>query len=134
MCESPAGRFWSSTRDAKQASQQAFSGTSPLSLPPPSTPRSHCVRYLDRWSDLRTWLHNEPPVEDDLVVIPDGQTVVLDVSPPRLFVLLVQGVLTFGRQDLNLDANYILIQGGQFEVGTPSEPFLQVGEGIDVTG
>ena len=73
-------------------------------------------------------------MEDDFVVIPDGQTVVLDVSPPRLFVLLVQGVLTFGRQDLNLDANYILIQGGQFEVGTPSEPFLQVGEGIDVTG
>ena len=86
-------------------------------------------RYLDRWSDLRTWLYQEPPVEEDFVVVPDGQTVLLDVSPPKLFVLLIQGRLVFDRQDLTLNSSYILIAGGQLEVGTPAEPFLQVCSG-----
>lgn len=32
----------------------------------------------------------EPPVEGDTVVIPFGQSVLLDESPPKLFLLLVQ--------------------------------------------
>ncbi len=80
-------------------------------------------RYLDRWSALTTWLNQEPPVEGDFVVIPDGQTVLLDVSPPELLMLLIQGSLVFDRKDLALDATYILIQGGSLEVGTEEQPF-----------
>ena len=49
-------------------------------------------RYLDRWSDLSTWFASqyEPPVEGDSVVVPENQAVLLDVTPPRLFLLLIQ--------------------------------------------
>jgi len=84
-------------------------------------------RFLDRWSSLSTWFAagGEPPVAGDSVVIPKNQAVLLDVSPPELFLLLVQGTLVFDRQDLALDASYILIKGGRFEVGTEDEPFVQ---------
>ena len=38
------------------------------------------------------------PVEGDSVVIPQGQTIILDVSPPRLYLLLVRGMLVFDRK------------------------------------
>lgn len=88
-------------------------------------PRTVRFRYLDRWSEVSTWKNNEPPVEGDFVVVPDGQAVLLDVSPPKLSVLLIHGELIFDRKDLNLDATYIFVQGGVMEVGTEDEPFLQ---------
>jgi len=82
-------------------------------------------RYLDRWSWLTTWRDQEPPRAGDSVVIPAGQTVLLDVSPPELFLLLVQGELVFDRRDgLSLDATYIIVHGGVLEIGTEEEPYL----------
>ena len=81
-------------------------------------------RYLDRWSAVNTWLDDEPPIEGDFVTIPEDQSILLDESPPKLLYLLVLGTLVFDRQDLNLDATYILVQGGVFEVGTEDEPFM----------
>ena len=40
-------------------------------------------------------------------VIPEGQTVILDVSPPKLLVLLIQGTLVFDRKNLALDARCV---------------------------
>jgi len=72
-------------------------------------------RYLDLWSARTTWAGNEPPVEGDTVIIPEGQAVLLDVSPPRLFLMLVQGELVFDRKDdLHLQATYIWVHGGHF--------------------
>ena len=82
-------------------------------------------RYLDRWSALNTWLDDQPPVHGDFVTIPEDQTILLDESPPQLSVLLVLGMLVFDRKDLNLDASYILVQGGTMEIGTEDDPFLQ---------
>ena len=42
----------------------------------------------------------------------------LDVSPPRLLMLLIQGSLVFDRKDLQLEATYILVQGGTLQIGT----------------
>lgn len=81
--------------------------------------------YLDRWSAVNTWLNDEPPVEGDSVIIPEDQMILMDVSPPRLFWLQVFGKLVFDRTDLNLDATYILVYGGTFEVGTEDEPFME---------
>eukprot|EP00931_Biecheleriopsis_adriatica_P101149 TRINITY_DN76357_c0_g1_i1.p1 TRINITY_DN76357_c0_g1~~TRINITY_DN76357_c0_g1_i1.p1 ORF type:complete len:5100 (-),score=780.62 TRINITY_DN76357_c0_g1_i1:121-13482(-) len=82
-------------------------------------------RYLDRWSDERTWANREPPVDGDLVVIPDGQAVLLDMDTPLLDVLIVEGVLVWDdTQDLQMDAKYIWVKGGTFELGTESKPFL----------
>ena len=77
------------------------------------------------WSALTTWLNQEPPIAGDFVMIPDGQTVLLDVSPPELFFLLVEGALVFDRTDLTLDVWYFLMLGGSLEIGTEAEPFLQ---------
>jgi len=82
-------------------------------------------RYLDRWSEVNTWFNLEPPLEGDTVWIPRGQTVLLDKSPPRLFLMVVQGLLVFDRRDLALNASYIYVQGGRIEIGTEAEPFLQ---------
>eukprot|EP00035_Acanthoeca_spectabilis_P007825 m.144226 g.144226 ORF g.144226 m.144226 type:complete len:4359 (-) comp14100_c0_seq10:3061-16137(-) len=81
-------------------------------------------RFLDKWSEVNTWLNDEPPIDGDSVIIPIDQTILLDVQPPRLFLLLVQGALVFDRINVNLDASYILVQGGLLEVGTEDEPFL----------
>jgi hypothetical protein len=80
-------------------------------------------RYLDKWSALTTWRFQEPPVDGDTVVIPQGQAVLLDVSPPKLFFLLIQGVLIFDEKDLALDASYIYVQGGLLQIGTETKPF-----------
>ena len=91
--------------------------------------------YIDVWSARTTWGGQAPPtgcgeyVEDQFckesVVIPEGQVVLMDVSPPRFFLLLVEGTLIFDRQDLHLQAHYILLRGGRLEIGTEQEPFMQ---------
>jgi hypothetical protein len=53
------------------------------------------------------------------------QTILLDVSPPRLFLILIQGTLIFHRKDLHLQAVYILVKGGTLQIGTEAEPFEQ---------
>lgn len=80
-------------------------------------------RYLDRWSALTTWADQEPPIEGDTVWVPIGQSILVDISPPQLFLVLVQGEMVFDRQDLTFDASYILVHGGRLEVGTEAQPF-----------
>ena len=82
-------------------------------------------RYLDRWSDLNTWANQEPPVDDDLVQLPSGQSVLLDVDTPRLLGLIVEGVLVWDdTRDLEMKATYIWVKGGTFEIGTEDKPFM----------
>ena len=52
-------------------------------------------RYLDRWSALTTWQYNEPPVEGDTVWVPVGQSILVDVIPPPLNLVLVEGEMVF---------------------------------------
>ena len=81
--------------------------------------------YIDKWSALTTWRDQEPPIDGDMVWIPKGQVILLDMSSPVLLVLLVEGELYFDQtKDINLDAHYILINGGHFEVGTDDDPYL----------
>ena len=47
--------------------------------------------YIDLWSSVWTWGGGPLPVEGDLVVIPKGQTVLLDTDTPVLKMLLIQG-------------------------------------------
>lgn len=46
--------------------------------------------YVDLWSRRTTWGGLEPPVFNDSVVIHAGTTVMLDVSPPKLYMLLIE--------------------------------------------
>lgn len=80
-------------------------------------------RYLDRWSAVNTWKWLEPPVEDDFVVIPEGQSILFDTSI-KLTTLLVEGELIWERADgHHLQAKHIVVHGGRFEIGTPDVPF-----------
>jgi len=91
--------------------------------------------YVDAWSLKTTWGGLDPPVEGDSVHIPAGQKVVLDVSPPRLFAIVVQGELEFDTSvNLNLDAAYIIVNGGKLKVGTADDPFQNTKATITMHG
>ncbi|RYG70223.1 hypothetical protein EON64_00770, partial [archaeon] len=80
--------------------------------------------YIDKWSALTSWRNQEPPVDGDVVWIPDGQVILLDQDTPLLTFLLVEGRLYFDRsKDLKVDSYYILVLGGYMEIGTEKEPF-----------
>ena len=73
--------------------------------------------YVDRWSSHFTWGGNALPSEGESVYIKLGQTVYLDISPPVLNLLLIEGTLVFeDDQDLHLQAKYIFINGGKLQV------------------
>jgi hypothetical protein len=82
-------------------------------------------KYIDKWSDVYSWLDSEPPIDGDSVIVPEGQSILLDKDSPLLFLVLVSGLLEFARMDLNFDATYIWVAGGHLLVGTEETPFLQ---------
>ena len=65
------------------------------------------------------------PTAGQAVTVPAGQTIVLDVSPPPLGAVIIDGTLRFeDRQDLNLSAKRVMVSaGGRLQVGTESQPF-----------
>ncbi|XP_071488092.1 fibrocystin-L-like [Diadema antillarum] len=81
--------------------------------------------YIDVWSSIYTWGGNNPPVEGDFVIVPAGQTLLLDVTTPILSVLLIQGgEVIFDEADIELHAEYVVVvDGGHFQIGTEEEPF-----------
>jgi hypothetical protein len=84
----------------------------------------HTWLYTDRWSAITTWGGNPPPRKGESVVIPFGQHVLLDVSPPLLQIIIVEGTLMFeDEQDIKLEAYYIMLRNGTLTVGTEKNPF-----------
>ena len=76
---------------------------------------------LQLWSDPATW-DGDPPEAGDVVTIPDGKRVLLDVSPPVLAGLTIDGELTFDRRDLALTTEWIVVSG-LLQIGTPDRSF-----------
>jgi hypothetical protein len=89
----------------------------------------HSFTYLERWSKQQTWLHGEPPIEGDSVVISASKAVILDVAPPRLENLTVHGLLTFEADmplgELSLSAARVAVHGGALEIGREEAPLRQ---------
>jgi hypothetical protein len=55
-----------------------------------------------KWSDPATWPNRKVPVAGDKVTIDAGKEVVLDVTPPPLHGLTIDGKLSFANnKDLN---------------------------------
>ncbi|XP_048585401.1 fibrocystin-L isoform X2 [Nematostella vectensis] len=81
-------------------------------------------QYIDLWSSPFSWGNKGFPVEGDLVVVPKGQTMLLDVSTPVFAALVIKGELVFDEKDLVLNAEKIIIvEGGRLQVGTERQPF-----------
>src|ERR1043166_4595462 len=97
-----------------------------------------------RWSDSATWTDKKVPVEGAIVTIDKGMDVVLDVSPPPLHGLNLNGKLSFAdNKDLELTTEWIMLHG-TLEIGTEAKPYTRkatitltnniLGEDIDTMG
>src|SRR5688572_11322108 len=74
------------------------------------------------WSDPATWPNGKVPAAGDAVTIEKGKDVVLDVSPPALGSLTIDGKLSFANnRDLELTTEWILLHG-ELEIGTEARP------------
>src|SRR5438874_11562785 len=75
-----------------------------------------------RWSDPATWPGRKVPVAGDKVTIEKGKDVALDVSPPALNGLTIEGKLSFAdNKDLELTTEWIMVHG-ELEIGTEKAP------------
>src|SRR5436190_16363897 len=82
-----------------------------------STPTS-----AKRWSDAATWPDKKVPAKDANVIIDRDMDVVLDVTPPALHGLTINGKLTFAdNKDLELSTEWIMVHG-ELEIGTEAKP------------
>src|SRR4029077_13121212 len=75
-----------------------------------------------RWSDRATWTDKKVPGEGTAVTIDRNIEVVLDVSPPALRSLTINGKLSFAdNKDLELTTEWIMLHG-ELEIGTEAKP------------
>jgi cell migration-inducing and hyaluronan-binding protein len=74
------------------------------------------------WSDPDTWPNRKVPVAGDKVTIARDKDVVLDVSPPALGGLSIDGKLSFSNAvDLELTTEWIMLHG-ELAIGSEENP------------
>ena len=79
-----------------------------------------------RWSDPSAWPGGRVPAEGDAVTIARDVEMVLDVSPPALRSVTVEGKLTFAdERDLALTTEWIYLPGGELAIGSEARPFTR---------
>jgi hypothetical protein len=75
------------------------------------------------WSDPATWPNHKVPVAGDKVTIGRDRDVVLDVSPPALGGLSIDGKLSFAdTADLELTTEWIMVHG-ELAIGSEAKPY-----------
>ncbi len=75
-----------------------------------------------RWSEAATWPDKKVPAKDDVVTIPKDVNVILDVSPPPLRGVTIDGTLSFAdTRDLELTTEWIMVHGA-LAIGTEARP------------
>ena len=74
------------------------------------------------WSDPATWPNHKVPVAGDKVIIEKDKQVVLDVTPPALNGVTIDGKLSFANnKDVELTTEWIMLHG-ELEIGTEKAP------------
>ena len=74
------------------------------------------------WSDPATWPNGKVPIAGDKVTIGRDKDVILDVSPPALGGLSIDGKLTFSNDaDLELTTEWIMLHG-ELAIGSEVAP------------
>src|SRR5919106_3012472 len=75
-----------------------------------------------RWSDPATWPDRRVPRAGDTVTIAAGKEVLLDVSPPALGGLTIEGKLSFANTaDLELITEWVMLHG-ELAIGSETSP------------
>src|SRR5688572_9848215 len=76
-----------------------------------------------RWSDPAAWPEGKVPGEGDAVTIARDMEVVLDVDPPALRSLTIDGKLSFSNDlDIGLESEWIYLRGGELQIGSEAKP------------
>ncbi|MCL6249487.1 G8 domain-containing protein [Altererythrobacter sp. KTW20L] len=76
-----------------------------------------------RWSDAAAWPDGRVPREGDAVVIARDMDVLLDVVPPTLRSLTIDGKLTFSNDlDIELATDWIYLRRGELHIGSEERP------------
>jgi cell migration-inducing and hyaluronan-binding protein len=84
------------------------------------------VERTVRWSDPAAWPDGKVPAEGDAVTIARGTEVVLDVEPPALRSLTVDGKLSFSdAADIELKTEWIYLRGGELQIGSEAQPYTR---------
>ncbi|MGE0554286.1 MAG: G8 domain-containing protein [Gemmatimonadales bacterium] len=99
----------------------ATEDTTEPNSPPPSPPPAGPATTFD-WSDPAAWPGGSVPAAGADVMIPAGRTIVLDVSPPPLGGVTIDGVLRFADRDVDLAARWIVVHG-TLRAGTEAAPY-----------
>ena len=74
------------------------------------------------WSDPATWPNRKVPIAGDKVTIGRDKDVILDVSPPALGGLSIDGKLTFSNDaNLELTTEWIMLHG-ELAIGSEASP------------
>jgi len=88
--------------------------------------RSAVTRTV-RWSDPSAWPGGKVPGKGEAVTIARDTEVVLDVDPPALRSLTVDGKLTFSNErDLKLETEWIYLRGGELHIGREGQPHTRL--------
>jgi hypothetical protein len=75
------------------------------------------------WSDPKSWPDGKVPRQGDAVTIARDKDVVLDVTPPALRSLTINGKLSFSNdKDLELKTDWIYLPGGELDIGSEAKP------------
>nr|WP_283773453.1 G8 domain-containing protein [Altererythrobacter sp. KTW20L] len=91
------------------------------------TPMAPVAAAPKLWSDPATWPDGRVPGEGAAVTISRDMNVVLDVSPPVLRSLTIQGKLSFSpERDIDLATDWIYVPGGELEIGTEDRPYTRL--------
>jgi cell migration-inducing and hyaluronan-binding protein len=77
------------------------------------------------WSDPASWPDGKVPGEGDAVTIGKGMDIVLDVSPPALRSLTIDGKLSFAdKADTALETDWIYLRRGELRIGSEAHPYV----------
>jgi len=80
-----------------------------------------------RWSDPASWPNGRVPGKGDAVMIGRDMDVVLDVSPPPLRSLTIDGKLSFADdRNLALETDWIYVRRGALEIGSEAKPHTRM--------
>lgn len=117
-----------------------FSSLVPASLllglaTPASAQESHAHGHMDAdaqgpsaikrtlWSDPASWPDGKLPREGDAVTIGRDMDIVLDINPPALANLTIDGRLSFSDDlDIELQSEWVYLRRGELSIGSEAKP------------
>jgi hypothetical protein len=80
--------------------------------------------YVLKWSVDSTWGTDMPPIDNDLIYVPKGTSLLVDQDTPILEGIAVEGGNLIFSDDLDLTVRtgFITMNGGKFIAGTEAHP------------